>query len=169
MRAAGRAIDPQLRTSPGVPVQPSTAGHAAQSQPTPGRLAQAVAAAFLALASASSFAQSYRCNSGGQMYFPDRPCNLDTKIQMYGPLRPAPSVGPLPGPPKAEEHLQYLGAQTARPSARRSARPPHARESSKTERRTGKPMLLSVTQRQASSGKRESDKIVAARCATWST
>lgn len=47
------------------------------------------------------------------MYFSDRPCNLDTKIQMYGPLRPAPSVRPLPGPPKAEEHLQYLSSNCA--------------------------------------------------------
>ena len=71
---------------------------------------------FLLLSSVSvtAAAQSHRCSSGGQTYFSDRPCNGETKLQAYGPARTsAQSTPTLRDPPRAQEHVKYLGSGCA--------------------------------------------------------
>lgn len=62
--------------------------------------------------------QTYRCTSGSATYYSDRPCPTVTpdKLGAYGPLRTMPSPHysrSLPSAPKAQEHVQYLGAECA--------------------------------------------------------
>lgn len=70
------------------------------------------------LAGAGAQAQSYRCVSGGNVYYSDRPCSGpppgrmgaygDARAQMAVPLqRPLPSAG------KAQEHVKYLSPACA--------------------------------------------------------
>ena len=74
------------------------------------RLVRILVWAATACACAASWAQAYRCNVNGQTYYSDRPCNLETKLQMYGPLRSPPETRSPPRPPKADEHLLYLSS-----------------------------------------------------------
>lgn len=74
-------------------------------------------------ASGSALAQSHRCSSDGRTYYSDRPCNGNTKLQMYGPAptyperraerhadRYSPSTSAIP---RTQEHVQYLSPACA--------------------------------------------------------
>lgn len=75
----------------------------------------ALAAISLCLACTTVAAQNHRCSSDGRVYYSDRPCNGDTKLQMYGPARTYPErYSPsTPGVPKAQEHVKYLSPACA--------------------------------------------------------
>ena len=65
------------------------------------------------IAASSSYAQTYRCSSGGSTYLSDRPCGDQnrTQIGVYGPARSSaatPYSSQLPGAPKVQEHVKYL-------------------------------------------------------------
>jgi len=81
------------------------------------KLGQAAALALLLAASCSAHAQAYRCISGGTAYFSDRPCaRAKPQISVYGPARTATATQytpQLPGAPKAQEHVKYLGSACA--------------------------------------------------------
>jgi hypothetical protein len=70
------------------------------------------------IAASATQAQTYRCSSGGTTYLSDRPCATAPKASMgaYGPSRsmaPNPYSAPLPGAPKAQDHVKYLSADCA--------------------------------------------------------
>jgi hypothetical protein len=73
---------------------------------------QTAAASVLLVGAAPLLAQGYRCSTGAQTHISDRPCNLETKIGVYGPAERTaqPYSKRLPTPPKADEHLPYLGS-----------------------------------------------------------
>ncbi len=67
------------------------------------------------MAAGAAHAQSYRCSSGGQVHFSDRPCN-NASLRMYGEARPAPAPRYPSAPsgiPKAQEHVKYLSSACA--------------------------------------------------------
>lgn len=73
------------------------------------------------LACGSALAQSHRCSSNGRTYYSDRPCNGDTKLQMYGPApsyadRRAERYADRHTPsaiPRAQEHVKHLSPACA--------------------------------------------------------
>ena len=71
----------------------------------------------LLLGTTAAHGQTYRCSSGSGTYFSDRPCaaGAPAKLGAIGPVRaPAPAYSPpLPGAPRAQEHVRYLGAECA--------------------------------------------------------
>jgi hypothetical protein len=72
--------------------------------------------AILTLAASAAQAQTYRCTSGGATYFSDRPCGAAAPAQLraIGPTRATtPYVAPLPGAPKAQDHVKYLSPDCA--------------------------------------------------------
>jgi hypothetical protein len=77
----------------------------------------ALALLLLCLFSAAASAQTYRCSANGRIYYSDRPCTEDAKLQSYGPTdnRVARVTLPSSGQaaPRAEEHLKYLSSECA--------------------------------------------------------
>ncbi len=67
----------------------------------------------------SAYGQTYRCSSGSGTYYSDRPCTVigtPGKLGAIGPSRAEPATPyspPLPGAPKAQEHVKYLSAGCA--------------------------------------------------------
>ena len=80
------------------------------------RIGPAAFVVFL-LAAASAHGQGYRCGSGRAAHYSDRPCgtsSTDTVLGAYGPSRAAPSyTQQLPGAPRMQEHVKYLGSGCA--------------------------------------------------------
>jgi hypothetical protein len=80
------------------------------------RLAVVIA---LSIAASSAWAQSYRCSVGDANYLSDRPCRPEpnrTQIGAYGPTPSAntiPYSPPVPGAPRAQEYVKYLGSGCA--------------------------------------------------------
>ena len=70
------------------------------------------------LATTAAQGQTYRCSSSSGTYFSDRPCasiGTPTRLGAIGPARsvPDPYSPPLPGAPRAQEHVKYLSAECA--------------------------------------------------------
>jgi hypothetical protein len=82
-------------------------------------IAAALAGCAIAGASAPAVAQSYRCASGGTIYYSDRPCSgrPPGKLTVYGPTRNDAAVttysAPSPRAGKMQEHVKYLSPQCA--------------------------------------------------------
>jgi hypothetical protein len=60
-------------------------------------------------------AETFRCTTNGRIYYSDRPCPVEPKLQAVGPRGTAYQayVPPPPGAPRADEHLKYLSAECA--------------------------------------------------------
>lgn len=76
-----------------------------------------IAALGLLSVAGAAFGQTYRCSTGSGTYYSDRPCaalGTPGKLGSIGPSRADPPYSPpLPGAPKAQEHVKYLGAGCA--------------------------------------------------------